>query len=149
VKSLIVAEFAIKNDRELCGLGFSTASLGAMNIIIAIILILIWLAVAAKSCPTRIESSLHRVVGVTVFVICATVLAILQSYILEVEACVDSGGVLTDNGYCQFEQAPQSYVAQLARPNLYILWTAFVVNILVPAWFVRQTLNYFWQKCVA
>lgn len=120
-----------------------------MHIIIAVILVLIWLAVATKNRPTRIESSLHRVIGVTVFVTCASVLAILQAYVLEVEACVDSGGVLADNGYCQFEKTSQSYVAQLARPNLYFLWAVFVVNILVPAWFVRQTLNYFWQRWAA
>lgn len=93
-----------------------------MNIIIAVILVFIWLVVATKNRPTRIESSLPRVVGVTVFVICATGLAIFQAYVLEVEACVDSGGVLADNGDCQFEKASQSYVAQLARPNLYFLW---------------------------
>ena len=64
----------------------------------------------------------------------ATVVASQLAVFLEIDACLDAGGIyVRETGACSVS-AGVGYVAQFARPNLYVLWGIFLVLTGLPFW---------------
>ena len=103
-------------------------------------LVLVACAAAAWRRFQAAPSSLAHFAGLAAGCATATIIAGLQAFVFETEACVDAGGVIQSSGYCERSET-ELYVAQLARPvfshpGLFVLWGAFLANVFVPAWFV-------------
>lgn len=86
-----------------------------------------------------------RLLGLTVAFAVATLLAALQGFELEVDSCIDAGGVLRNSGHCELDPRSDPYVAQLARPaftypGVLVLSLALLINAFVPAWVAYQLL---------
>jgi hypothetical protein len=68
--------------------------------------------------------------------------AVWLSAFLERDSCLDAGGVYhAASGGCEVVRGGE-YVAQLARPSLYLLWAIFLALVFVPGWLAWRLLKW-------
>jgi hypothetical protein len=75
------------------------------------------------SSQTSPVSSL-RIIPVAAGFLAAVLFAEWLAAFLEVDSCLDAGGVIRESGFCDVDTG--AYVPVLARPGLQVLWGTFL-----------------------
>lgn len=88
---------------------------------------------------------MYRLIRISFFLLSffATVLFVVSlAAKFEKESCLDASGSYNHlTGFCKVSSG-QDYIAQLARPNLFLFWSLFLAISLLPGYSIYKSLNY-------
>ena len=86
-------------------------------------------------------SLMIRAFAAVVGLLVATVVASQLAMFLEIDSCLDAGGIyVRATGACSVSSGVE-YVAQFARPDLYVLWSIFLVLTGLPFWLAYKAVT--------